>query len=80
MELFFPPPYSPELNPDELVWNLVKGQVSGRTVVESKDTLRRLVRGALMRLQRSTDKLKRLFHETHVAYILEDVSGGIVPT
>ena len=79
LELFFLPPYSPELNPDELVWNVVKGQVSGRTVVESKDTLRRLVRGSLMRLQRSTDKVKRLFHETHVAYILKDVSGGIVP-
>jgi len=78
LELFFLPPYSPERNPDELVWNVVKGQVSGRTVVESKDTLRRLVRGALMRLQRSTDKLKRLFHETHVAYILKNVWGGIV--
>ena len=73
------PPYSPELNPDEPVWNMVKGQVSARTVVESKDNLRRLVRGALMRLQRSTDKLKRLFRETHVAYVFKVVSGGIVP-
>ena len=67
------------MNPDELVWNVVKGEVSGRTVVESKDTLRRLVRGALMRLQRSHHKPKRLFHETYVAYILKDASGGSVP-
>lgn len=79
LELFFLPPDSPVLNPDELVWNVVRGGVSGSTVVESKDTLRRLVRGALMHLQRSTDKLKRLFYEAHVAYILKDVSGGIVP-
>ncbi len=46
LELFFLPPDSPELNPDELVWNVVKGQVSGRTVVESKDTLRRSIRAA----------------------------------
>lgn len=72
------PPYSPELSPDELVWNVVKGQVSRRTVVESKDTLRRLIRAALMRLQRSTEKLKRHFHETHVTYIIKDVSDGIV--
>ena len=72
LKLFFLPPYSPELNPDELVWNVVKGQVSGRTVVENKETLRHLVRGALFRLQRSTEKLKRLFHEPNVAYILDD--------
>ena len=32
-----------------------------------------------MRLLRSTDKLKRLFHEAYFAYTLKDVSGGIVP-
>jgi len=77
LELFFLPPYSPELNTDEKVWKVVKGQVSGCTVVESKETLRRLVRGALTRLQRSTNELKRLFHDTHGAYILKDVSGGL---
>jgi len=35
-----------------------------------------IIRGALMR---STDKLKRLFHEPHVAYFLKDASGDIVP-
>jgi len=39
-KLFLLPPYSPELNPDELVWSVVKGWVSGRAVVESKETLR----------------------------------------
>lgn len=72
LKLFFLPPYSPELNPDELVWNVIKGQVSGRTVVEDKQTRRRLVRDALMRLQRSTEKLKKLFHGPNVAYILTD--------
>lgn len=70
VRLFFLPPYSPELNPGELVWNVGKRQVSGRTVVEDKLALRRLVRGALLRLQRSTAKLKKLFHEPNVAYIL----------
>ncbi len=65
-------PYSPELNPDELAWNVIKGQASGRSVVEDKQTLRRLVRGALRRLQRSTEKLKKLFHEPNVAYILDE--------
>lgn len=72
LKLFFLPPYSPELNPDELVWNVIKGQASGRTVVEDKQTLRRLVRGALRRLQRSTEKRKKLFHEPSVVSILAD--------
>ena len=72
LKLFFLPPYSPELNPDELVWNVVKGQVSGKTVVEDKQTLRRLVRGASIRLRRSTDKLKKLFLEANVTYILDE--------
>ena len=46
LKLFLLPPYSPELSPDELVWNVVKGQVTGKTVVEDKQALRRLVRGA----------------------------------
>ena len=72
LKLFTLPPYSPELNPDELVWNVIKRKVSGRTTIENKDAMRRLVRSALRKLQRSTETLKRLFHEKHVAYIIED--------
>jgi transposase len=32
LELFFLPPYSPELNPDELVWAHVKTRVAKATV------------------------------------------------
>ena len=34
LRLFFLPPYSPELNPDELVWNDVKNNAVGRMRVE----------------------------------------------
>jgi transposase len=30
LRLFFLPPYSPELNPDERVWNDLKNNVVGR--------------------------------------------------
>lgn len=71
-KLFFLPPYSPELNPDELVWNVITGQDSVRTVVKDRQTLRRLVRGVLHGFQRSTEKLKKLFHELNLACILDD--------
>ena len=72
LKLFTLPSYSPELNPDELVWNVIKRKVSGRTTIESKDAMRSLVRSGLRKLQRSTETLKRLFHEKHVAYIIDD--------
>ena len=72
LKLFTLPSYSPELNPDELVWNVIKRKVSGRTTIESKDAMRSLVRSALRKLQRSTETLKRLFHEKHVAYIIDE--------
>ena len=34
--LFFLPPYSPELNPDELVWNDLKNNVVGRSIIFDK--------------------------------------------
>ena len=51
IELFFLPPYSPELNPDELVWGNVKARVAksapmtkDELVAEAKNALRRLLR------------------------------------
>jgi transposase len=70
LKLFYLPPYSPELNPDELVWNHVKSHHLGRTVVDTKETLQTLVHSALRSLQRSTRLLKQFFHEQHVQYIL----------
>jgi transposase len=38
---FFLPPYSPELNPDELVWNDVKNNAVGRSRHDGPEDLRR---------------------------------------
>lgn len=51
LELFFLPPYSPALNPDELVWGHVKARVAKATV-QTKDELKRMVDRALRRLQK----------------------------
>jgi transposase len=39
LRLFYLPPYSPELNPDEQVWNHVKHHGVGRALVEGHDHL-----------------------------------------
>ena len=40
LQVFFLPSYSPELNPDEWVWNNVKNDRIGRAVIMSKDDLK----------------------------------------
>ena len=64
--------YSLALNPNEPVWNVIKGQVAGRFVVEDEPTLRRLVRSTLRVLQHPTGSLKWLFHKPKVAYIISE--------
>jgi transposase len=51
IELVFLPPYSPELNPDELAWAHVKARVAKATTV-SRDEMKANVVGTLRRLQK----------------------------
>jgi transposase len=51
IELFFLPPYSPELNPDELVWNNVKARVA-KMAVMTKEDMKAAADSALRRLQK----------------------------
>lgn len=51
LELFFLPPYAPELNPDELVWAHVKSRVAKATV-QTKEQLKHRVERTLRRLQK----------------------------
>jgi transposase len=74
LQLFFLPAYSPELNPDELVWNHVKSHKIGRTVVETKAQREKLARSVMFSLQKQARLVQRFFHETSppITFILED--------
>ena len=61
LRLFYLPPYSPELNPDEQVWNHVKHHGIGRALLEGADHLNGLVRSRLRRLQQSPGLIRRFF-------------------
>ena len=52
LKIFFLPSYSPDLNPDEWVWNNVKNDRIGREVIMSKHDLKTRAIGALRRLQK----------------------------
>ena len=61
LRVYFLPPYSPELNPDEQVWNDIKDKNLGREVIKGKPELRKKVYSLLRSLQHQVDKLKSFF-------------------
>lgn len=67
LKLFYLPPYSPQLNPDEQVWAHVKRQVS-RQLVQSKDEMQRLALGALRRIQKLPELVKSFFRQPECQY------------
>ena len=48
--MFFLPPYSPDLNPDDLVWNDLKPNIIGRKVANSKSELHTITVSRLRRI------------------------------
>lgn len=67
LRLFYLPPYSPELNPDELVWNSVKRKV-GRSSIKGPDVFEKNVRYYLKSLQQNPDMICAFFQEPNVRY------------
>ena len=68
LRLFFLPPYSPELNPDELVWNDVKNNAVGRSRHDGPEDLRRAVLGRLRFLQKRPDRVRSFFQAPETRY------------
>jgi transposase len=68
LRLFFLPPYSPELNPDELVWNDVKNNGVGRALIHSPLELTRTVVGRLRHLQKSPAIVRSFFQAPEPRY------------
>jgi transposase len=67
LKLFYLPPYSPHLNPDEQVWAHVKRQVS-KQFVQGKDDMKRLAIGALRRLQKLPNLVRNFFRQPECRY------------
>ncbi len=68
IQLFFLPPYSPELNPDELVWNHLKQHHIGKARIAGPDHLKRLVLNHMRSLQRLPGIVRGFFDEPHGRY------------
>ena len=64
LRLFYLPPYSPDRNPDELVWKHLKADTVGRMTVTSKDDFKSKVRSSMRQLQNNPAKI-RSFYKNH---------------
>jgi transposase len=70
LELHYLPGYSPELNPDELVWNHVKRFTVGRKTITGPDQLRGIVSSALKRLSKLPKIVQGFFGTQELSYIV----------
>lgn len=70
LRLFFLPAYSPELNPDELVWNHLKNHKTGRSEYWGPDQMKRVVLRCLRSLQRLPSKIQGFFRHPSIAYVV----------
>lgn len=68
LRLFYLPPYAPELNPDEQVWNHVKNHGIGRGAVTGFDHLKKMVIGRLRSLQKLPWTVRMFFLTPNTQY------------
>ena len=68
IELFYLPPYSPELNPDELLNQDVKSNAVGRKRARTLRELKNNIMQYLFGTQKSPELVKSYFQKAEVAY------------
>jgi len=70
--LVFLPAYSPELNPDEQVWNHAKAVLSKLPILNKEDMLRHM-KSILHSIQKKTALIQSFFKMAQTKYILESI-------
>jgi transposase len=68
LQLFHLPPYSPQLNPDEQVWNHLKNHGAGRQPIAGPDHLKRMVLARLWKMQKLPALIRSFFGMPETIY------------
>lgn len=76
IRVFFLPTHSPELNPDEQVWNEIKHRQLGKQPIKSKPDLKRRISSALNILQQQVEKVRSFFQLPDTQYAALQESTG----
>jgi len=69
IEVFFLPPYSPELNPDEYLNHALKVDVHSGTHPRTMDELVRKIRSFMRKLQKHTERVSAFFMHKRLRYL-----------
>ena len=67
-QLFLLPPYSPELNPDERVWNDLKNNAIGKQAITSPQQLQSAVISHLRFIQKTPDRVRSYYNNETTKY------------
>ncbi|HIU84705.1 MAG TPA: IS630 family transposase [Candidatus Aphodousia gallistercoris] len=70
IELFFLPPYSPEINPDEYVNRALKTELRSRAPAPI-DKLKERTHRFMAKMSKSVSKIRKIFENKHVRYAAE---------
>ena len=68
LKLFYLPAYSPDRNPDELVWKHLKADTVGRMVTTSKADFKSKVVSSMRSLQTNPNKIRSFFQKPSLQY------------
>ena len=68
LRLFFLPPYSPDRNPDELVWKHLKADTVGRSAIHGYTEFNAKVKSSMHSLQRNAGKIRSFFQKATLKY------------
>ena len=63
LRLFFLPPYSPDRNPDELVWKHLKADTVGRMTITDEADFKAKVRASMRQLQNDPEKIRSFYQK-----------------
>jgi transposase len=68
LRLFYLPPYSPDRNPDELVWKHLKADTVGRMAITNKADFHTKVRASMRQLQNDPQKIRSFYQKPSLKY------------
>src|SRR5690606_22449977 len=68
LELHFLPPYAPDLNPDEYVWQHAKTNGVAKKPLKQNESLKERVKGILAKMKTMPRLIKSFFKAQSVAY------------
>ena len=70
LELHFLPPYAPDLNPDEFVWQHLKQNGTSKKPLKKDEPLKQRVSDDLAAIKKNKALLKSFFSAESVAYAI----------